>query len=68
MSKPRRVPRWMLIALLFGGGTLFQTTGCNEIYADLTTGLLTSITDNFISTWMNQRFRVPTFNLGGLTT
>jgi hypothetical protein len=70
MSKPRRVSRWALIAVLWGGA-MFQATGCepvNQLAADLTASWATSIADNLISSWMSQRFRVPSSSFSSVST
>lgn len=50
--------------MMLGGGALFQTTGCAELGAGLTASWMTAVSDNFIASWLNQRFRVPSVSLG----
>jgi len=68
MMKRRSVSRWILVGIMLGGGALFQTTGCAEIAAGLTSSWMTAVSDSFISSWLNQRFRVSTFSFSTLNT
>jgi hypothetical protein len=54
------------------GGTVFQTTGCtgtefNQIAANMTAGLISSIVNQFIATYVSEALGVPsTSSLTGL--
>jgi hypothetical protein len=71
MSKPRRGIRWWKPAgLIATGALLFQLPGCflpspvSDLAAYLTTGLTTSILNQFISRAVSDTLGVPSFSFG----
>ncbi len=68
MRKQRSHHRLRLAAMLIGGGLLVQTTGATcgqslaQIGADLTAGLLSSVTTSFVSGLISDWLELPNYS------
>ncbi|MCP4249085.1 MAG: hypothetical protein GY778_18730 [bacterium] len=52
--------RWLLklAAVLAAGGSMFQTSGCNQTTESLIGGLATTVNDQYIAPYFNDQFNV----------